>query len=323
MGIDAHQLCAEVGLPAVALTDPDVRVSVEPMCRMYELAAKRSGVEDFGLRVGARRRLSNLGAVGLVLREQPTMRKVIATYDRFRLLNHDAYNAVLQEFDDHAVLRMYGPPWQQRQAAELLLTVALRVLQAIVPEGWKPLEIWFTHAAPARLDTYRRVLGMTPRFDQDCMALVIHRKDLDAPIPTADPAIARQLVQYLDRLTAERSVALHRQVSDLIMALLPDGLCTVERVAQHLGVDRRTLHRRLLAEGTTFSRVLDATRKEMAASLLAQSDRPLQSVADLLGFSSASAFAHWFRRKFGRAASAWRAANAEGPPRAASGPIPA
>jgi AraC-like DNA-binding protein len=105
-------------------------------------------------------------------------------------------------------------------------------------------------------------------------------------------------------------VELADKVSELIVALLPEGACSVERVAQHLGMDRRTLHRRLTAEGQTFSTILDATRYDMAASLLTSSDRPLQNVADLLGFSSLSAFAHWFRRKFALSASAYRAQQA-------------
>ena len=142
------------------------------------------------------------------------------------------------------------------------------------------------------------------------MAVVIRRSELDTEIPTADPAMARQVASYLDRLTQERSIELRDKVSELIMALLPDGLCSVERVALHLGMDRRTLHRRLQAEGTTFSGILDLTRQDMAASLLLTSDRPLQSVSDLLGFSSLSAFAHWFRRKFGQSARAYRIAHA-------------
>jgi AraC-like DNA-binding protein len=139
---------------------------------------------------------------------------------------------------------------------------------------------------------------------------VLARADLDTEIASADPVMAQQVARYLERLTAERGAHLRDQVSDLVVALLPDGLCSVERVAQHLGMDRRTLHRRLSAEGTTFSDILDDMRRDMAASLLVNSDRPLQSVADLLGFSSLSAFAHWFRRNFAQSASAYRAANA-------------
>jgi len=44
----------------------------------------------------------------------------------------------------------------------------------------------------------------------------------------------------------------------------------------------------------------------MATALLIGSDRPLQHVSDLLGFSSLSAFAHWFRRHFEQSASTYR-----------------
>ncbi|MBW8813137.1 MAG: AraC family transcriptional regulator [Caulobacterales bacterium] len=310
VGVDAYQLAAAAGLPPAALTDPDLRVSVEAMARMFEAAAEQSGVEDFALQVAVGRRLSNLGVVGLVIREQPTVRHALQAYARYQWLQNDAYSIDIREEGERAVIRVLYPPWQQRQVAELSLATVVRNLKAILGEAWRPLEVSFTHAAPARLDTHRRVFGVTPLFDQDTMAVVVRRADLDVRIPTADPAMARQIAAYLERLTLERSRQLSDKVADLIVALLPDGLCTVERVAQHLGMDRRTLHRRLATEQLTFSGILDETRRNMAAGLLSASDRPLQSVADLLGFSSLSAFAHWFRRKFGQSASAYRAAQA-------------
>jgi len=323
MGVDAHRLAVAVGLPPDVLTDPDLRVSVEAMGRMFEMAAEQSGVDDFALRIAENRRISNMGAVGLVIREQPTLRKALHAYARYQWLQNDAYSLDLQVLGDQFMLRINGPVWQQRQTAELAAATAVRTIKAVMPEGWKPQEVWFTHAAPPRLDSHRRVLGVTPLFDQDCMAVLILRADLDTPIPMADPAIARQVALYLERLTAERRVELRDKVGDLVMALLPDGLCSVERVAQHLGMDRRTLHRRLSAEGTTFSDILDDRRRDMAASLLTGSDRPLQNVANLLGFSSLSAFAHWFRRHFAQSASAYRAAHAGAAIRSSSALFPA
>jgi AraC-like DNA-binding protein len=310
VGLDAHQLAAAVGLPPEVLTEPDLRVSVESMGRMYEMAAERSGIDDFALRVAENRRLSNMGAVGLVIREQPTLRKALHAYTRFQWLQNDAYSLELQALGDLFMLRINGPAWQLRQSAELTAATAVRTIKAVMPEGWKPQEVWLTHSAPRSTDTHRRVLGVAPVFDQACIAIIIRRSDLDTAIPTADPVIARQVAMYLERLTAERRVELRDKVGDLIVALLPDGRCSVERVAQHLGMDRRTLHRRLSAEGTTFSDILDDTRRDMATSLLTGSDRSLQTVADLLGFSSLSAFAHWFRRHFAQSASAYRAAHA-------------
>jgi AraC-like DNA-binding protein len=312
VGVDAYQLAASVGLPPASLTDPDLRVSVEAMARMFEMAAEQSGLEDFGLRIAEGRRLSNLGVVGLVIREQPTVRRALQAYARYQWLQNDAYTIEVREEGERATIRVLYPPWQQRQIADVSLAAMVRNLKAILGERWQPLEVNFTHAAPPRLDTYRRVFGMTPSFDQDTMSVVVRRSDLDTRIPTADPMMAKQIAAYLERLTEQRTSQLSDKVEDLIVALLPDGVCTVERVAQHLGMDRRTLHRRLAAEGLTFSGILDDTRRNMAVSLLSGSDRPLQSVADLLGFSSLSAFAHWFRRKFAQSASAYRAAHAAG-----------
>lgn len=323
VGVDAYALAAAVGLPPAVLTDPDLRVSVELMGRMFETAAEQSGVEDFALRIAEHRRISNMGAVGLVIREQPTLRKAIAAYARYQWLQNDAYSLSLEEFGDQAVLRIHGPAWQQRQVQELSVATAVKTLKAVMGETWKPLEVRLTHSAPARTETHRRVFGVTPLFNQDGMAVVLARADLELAIPSADPDMARQVTAYLEQMTEGRRVDLRDRVGDLIVALLPDGVCSVERVAQHLGMDRRTLHRRLAAEGATFSAILDTTRQDMAASLLTTSDRPLQSVADLLGFSSLSAFAHWFRRKFDQSASAYRAAHAGAADRPSAALIPA
>jgi AraC-like DNA-binding protein len=292
------------------LTDPELWVSVEAMGRMLEAAAELSGIEDFGLRLAERRRISNMGVVGLVFREQPTLRKALQAYARFQWLHNDAYTLSLEEADDEAVLVIRFPPWQRRQLAEMMAASGVRMLRAVMGEPWRPQEVWLPHAAPPRTDGYRRVLGVTPRFDQDQMAVVFPRADLDAPIPTADPAFAEQVTRYLERIGRTRRIKLTDKVADIVGALLPDGACTADRVAQHLGMDRRTLHRRLAAEGATFSGVLDHMRRDMAVSLLTESDRPLQGIADLLGFSSLSAFAHWFRRHFDQSASAYRASHA-------------
>lgn len=316
VGVDAYALAEVVGLPPEVLTKPDLRVSVESMHRMIEMAAALSGESDFALRMAETRRISNLGALGLAIREQSTVRKALQAYTRYQWLQNDAYSLKVHIYADQAVLQINGPAWQQRQGADLTVATGLRTLKAILGEAWRPQEVWLTHAAPARLDTYRRVFGVTPLFEQEYLALVMSRADLETPIASADPEMARQIEAYLERLAQSRSVALADKVSDLIVALLPDGGCSVERVAQHLGMDRRTLHRRLAAEGTTFSAILDDARRKMAASLLLGSERPLQNVSDLLGFSSLSAFAHWFRRHFGQPAGAYRAQQgtaAEGP----------
>ena len=85
----------------------------------------------------------------------------------------------------------------------------------------------------------------------------------------------------------------------LVRDMLPLGRCSVEKVAQHLGVDRRTVHRHLAQSGETFSSLVDDVRGELAENYLEGNKGRLTDVADLLGFSALSAFSRWHKRHFG------------------------
>ena len=90
-------------------------------------------------------------------------------------------------------------------------------------------------------------------------------------------------------------------VRELVWVLLKSSNCSAERVAKHLGVDRRTIQ--------SYSLILDAARRDMVTSFVEKGQRPLNEVALMLGFSGLSAFSRWFRNRFGRSASEWRAVN--------------
>ena len=80
--------------------------------------------------------------------------------------------------------------------------------------------------------------------------------------------------------------------------LLGSGSCTIDRVAQHLGIDRRTIHRRLVSEAQTFSAIVDTVRRELAERYLKDRNRSLVEVSSLLGFAAPSGFSRWYRRQF-------------------------
>ena len=136
-------------------------------------------------------------------------------------------------------------------------------------------------------------------------------RNIDVSVPTSDPAIARHVQQYLDTVAPRPNATMRDSARECIYLTLPSGLCSADRVAKHLGVDRRTLHRHLAREGETFTSLLEKVRAELVTRYIGNRDRPLASVSELLGFSALSAFSRWFRSRFGCNVSQWRAA--EGP----------
>lgn len=301
LGFDAYKVAAALGVPAAALTDPDLKISSLSISRMYDEAARHSGVEDFALRIAERRQLQNLGLTAFLALEQSTLRQALKIVAQYVWLQNEAFSLHVEEADDRAILKFVMAAPIGRQQADLVVGVSLSVMRGLLGDAWRPLDVCFTHAAPANLDAYRRVFGCLPRFDENFLGLVIRRGELDSPIASANSAARKPAAQ------AERPAALSDKVRDLITLVLPSGDCTLDQIARRLGMERRTLYRRLASEGASFSEILDLTRCAHAESLLTNSEPPLQNVSDQLGFSSLRAFDSWFRRRFNCTAGEYRA----------------
>jgi AraC-like DNA-binding protein len=127
---------------------------------------------------------------------------------------------------------------------------------------------------------------------------------LSLAIEVERPVPIRQSVELG---AARRNSTMSASVRECIYTMLPSGLCSADSVASRLGVDRRTVHRHLAREGKTFSAIMDSARAELVTRYIENRDRPLASVAELLGFSALSAFSRWFRSQFGCSVSEWRA----------------
>jgi AraC-like DNA-binding protein len=105
------------------------------------------------------------------------------------------------------------------------------------------------------------------------------------------------MARYAQRLLSEPAYALAPvgQRAPVGVLLLPRGLCRVEVVAQHLGIDRHTVARQLASEQTSFSELVNALRRDLFARYLKDGARTLIDVSALLGFSAPSAFSRWHR----------------------------
>ncbi|MBL8287277.1 MAG: AraC family transcriptional regulator ligand-binding domain-containing protein [Rubrivivax sp.] len=307
-GLDARALVAEAGLPARCLDDPDLKVPARSVGDLLERAALLGRESAFGLRMAQARRLSNLGPLALLVRDEPTLRDVLDTLLRYIHLHNEALAARLEQVGNLVVVRVElaaEGAGSLRQATELVLGVTFRVLGIFLGAGWRPRLVCFTHRAPASREVHRRLFGGAVEFGHAFNGIVCNASDLDARNPGADPVMARFAKRLLER-DVRQAAAMADRVRQLVVLLLPLGYCRVEVVAQHLGVDRRTVARRLAAEGLTFSGLVDALRRDLVRRYLGERARPVADVSSLLGFSAPSAFARWHRQQFGAAASRHR-----------------
>ena len=165
------------------------------------------------------------------------------------------------------------------------------------PNGAHELKITATEGK-----TREHIFGDCVEFGHDFNGIVCAQADLDLPNPGADPAMAKYARDLLEASLAGPTDDMSRDIRELVVMMLGTGPCTIERVAQHMGVDRRTVHRRLAREQQTFSGVVDTVRRELAERYLKDRSRSLADVSSLLGFAAPSGFSRWYRRQFSRRA---------------------
>jgi len=310
VGLDPHALLRAARISRTALLDPDLRISAEAVGRLLEASASAAGVEDFGLRMAETRELSNLGSLAIAVREEPTLRRVLESVARYLRLHNEALAMRIEEADGMVIIRqeaLIGLGGSLRQSSELIAGVLHRMLTMFLGPKWKPRAICFRHSPPASTATHLRVFGMPVLFNQEFDGIICPASDLEAPLPSYDPVMARQVRQYLDTLLLQADLSVADKVRELVLVLLPSCACSAERVAEHLGMDVRTVQRRLALDGLSYSGILEEVRAEQAARFVANRGRPLSEVAMLLGFSSLSTFSRWFGGHFGCSVSKWRA----------------
>ncbi|GGH60237.1 putative transcriptional regulatory, AraC family protein [Comamonas phosphati] len=309
LGHDPAALLRAAGLSARLLDNPETRIPIHTVRELLNAAARTTGAEDFALRLAARRSFSDLGPISLVLKDEPTPRQALDSLCRYLKLISTGMIMRIEDAGANVLIRQELMPitgLATRQSMELTVAMMFRILRELIGPQWKPLQVNFMHQAPADLSAHRAFFGLSPLFDQAWSGMVCSLADLQLLRTQGDPGVARFARDYLETALDHRIEGMGAACTELIIALLPGGRCTAQQVARHLGVDRRTLHRHLSAEGQSFSALLNRIRTELALRHLQESRQALGEVAGLLGFSTPSSFCHWFRASFGYSVSVWR-----------------
>lgn len=309
LGLDTDGLLAQVELTRTLLEDPEVLIPVDRVRSLLETTSRLSGAENFGLRLGARRRIANLGIVGLVIREEPTALSALRTLCRYLQLITSSLHIVIEEADPITIIReelAFAAGHAVRQSIDLAIAMMVGILTELMPPDWKPRSVHFRHRAPQDTQAHQRTFRCPVQFEADFNGIVCASADLRRQLPDRDAQLSRFVQASLEKSFAEAGDSSLASVRRVIIGLMPLGRCDATTVARHLHVSTRTLHRVLARHDQRFSGLLAQIRRELVMQQLKYSDRPITQIAQMLAFESSSAFGHWFHKAFGVSARDWR-----------------
>ena len=96
------------------------------------------------------------------------------------------------------------------------------------------------------------------------------------------------------------------QVKYLLSGVLATGEYSLQLIATSLDLHSRVLQRRLKADGTSFSKLLKETRRDIACQHLCDGEVNITDVALKVGYAEVAIFSRHFKQWTGLSPRQWR-----------------
>ncbi|HLR06433.1 MAG TPA: AraC family transcriptional regulator [Pyrinomonadaceae bacterium] len=310
-GVRAESLYKAVNLDPSRISNPDQQIPFVQLVSLYEQAAALTGDDAFGLHLGENIDPKVFDVLGYAAMNSPTLGEAIDRVARYHSIWTDGAaidlettkttSKITYRYLDHSLGKC-------RQDAELTFAAFAALGRLVTNREWRAIEVKFQHDAPRDTSEHVRIFGALVSFGKQINELVFDSATLELPIVKADPGLCAVLDRHAEELLARypRQDVMIDRVRTILKNELNGGDPSLERVAEQLGMSRRTLQRKLRDHDCSHHELLDQMRRDLAMRYLQEPEMAICEVAYLLGFSESSALHRAFKRWTGMTPSAFR-----------------
>jgi AraC-like DNA-binding protein len=309
-GVSAETLLSHAGLGVDVLADGYAWLPVQGLDRVMQAAVALTHDPAFGLHWGSRSSMTQFDLASPMVAHAPSLRVAIESLLRFQSILSDRPELLFVERERSAVFH-FAPlavtDEGHRVRADLAVSAFRRMLKVAGVPPSAIFRVTLAHARPSYADEYARVMEREVEFDQLAPSLEFDRGVLDRPLLLGNTELHRALDSQASslraRLLAQDSFEL--RLARQIRLALPE-IPSMQAVASSLGMSERSLRRRLSELGSSYSAVVEQTRRELACDLLCHPAHGTARVAQALGFANVSAFHRAFKRWTGQTPAEFR-----------------
>jgi AraC-like DNA-binding protein len=262
-----------------------------------------TGDPDLGLRAGQVTCIGGGGPLDYALHSAQSLRESVSVAHRYGRLYSDALDVNVSIKDDSATLQLESKlPWPRPIADFAMCTWYRNHLRPHLDPA-ADIECSFSYAQPDSVALHQKIFGkakLTFGASFDGFSFEIRR--LDRSLASSDPLLHAVHCEHLEALytSLPEPLTISLRVRQLIAAELRHGRPSSVSVARKLHMSRRTLVRRLEAEGTSFTDQLEELRRQLALRFVSMRTLPLGEITALLGFSHVQGFHRAFKRWTGK-----------------------
>lgn len=307
-GVDPAAVGSELAIDLDALT-VETMLPFPACLALLHRSAEITGQPHVGLLMAARYKWASHGIIYELANTAPTLRQALLDFEAWQLGYSSGAAVYLHRYGtDYALgYGIYGPSQAgTRQLYDVAMVNGSTIIHDLTDGQVSPLEVHLCYDAPSDLRPYRRVVKAPMRFNEVRSCLVISEHDIDYPRKSADPSRRAEILARITSTLGMPPGSTGAQLRHLIRPhILKDDL-SVLGIAKAMGMNRRTLQRRLAEEGVSFDTLRDDVRFTAARELLAFTKLEIAEIALALAYKEHSSFSRAFRRWSGVSPLEWR-----------------
>lgn len=308
-GAVANNICTATGIPFDDLNKQELKATFTQGHLVWQEAVKQTGDELLGLHIGSNTTTSIVGLVGHLMQSSGTLAQAFENLSQYTVIITDmfSYKTVI----DSNTFCLYLEPsayWQEhfpqtaRQATDQAVAGAINVCKLLTGRNLVANRVEMTISEPSNSGEYKRVLNTDILFNQSHNRVVFDSSVANLPILGYNEDLLTLFIKLSEEalLNADNQPTFTNSLKKTITGQFYNRIPQLEEVAAYMNITARTLQRRLQQEGTSFQKISDEFKQELAIRLLSLNKYTVNETAYMLGYTEPAVFRRAFKRWTGK-----------------------
>lgn len=299
-GAEVAAWLARHGLREASLDDHALAMSLDAFRELLLDAMFVTREPAFGLFVGQRLQANVHGMLGYAALSSASIAQAIEVIERYIKVRFPLVTIASEPLRGggvHVYVREGQPLGEiRRPVLETVVMAIKNVLDTISMGVCRFDRVELAFEEPDYAPLARELLGCSVRYGRPSSGFTLSRQALAVPLRMADPIAFRDAAAILEReLDRIDSSSLADRVRRLFFEQ-GNRFPSLKTTARILHLSPRTLHRRLIDEGTSFRELLDDVRRSLATEYLRSERMSIEEIAFAVGYTDLANFRRAFRR---------------------------
>ncbi len=288
----------------------------EPFLPAYKVLSVMQNCSDYrgalmGARIGQTYKTSDLGVFGYALSSSQTLSTALQICDKYDALIGSLLEKSTHIEGEHYLVRMHNVQNLEKNLLAFYICLGLsaniQVSREVFGDDLSYSKIYLTWDDSENRAEYEALFGCQIEFGADFNGWALPLSDLERQVSQESNASFATYLPYCNELleSMKQKDSLVNEIQQILISCAGD-YPDIEMLACAFNVSSRTLRRQLASLGTSYQRILNKVRCQLAIEYLTRTETSIEDISNLIGFSDVTNFRHAFKKWVGKTPSFYR-----------------